>query len=644
MRVAIGFAALCAIAVIVGSAALVVAKEDQPQLALNVEGVPGYVYYNRPYDITVEYTNLGGDVSGPVELLVQLPETFALAENIEDPTRHGERLVWTLDGLDKGESGSVRFAVQGTLPEDLTNAVYDLPGYEGHTAFVEGFQLGVNLKADGVSAEKLAIADTGATPVSTIEVTKACDPVNDPGSFAFVVDDGTIEQQFAAVSCGGGNILPLAPGTYTLSEVGSGGTDITDYEISFSGDCSDNGNESATFVIPATAPVQLQCTVTNANLNAPSTGTIIVHKDCDPNDNADGEFEITLFDDDNDAVDSETVGCNENATFNNLLITDGPFDAEETETEDGFVETGNDCDNINPGSPTAPPACTIENTEVDEEGTIIIEKDVDPEPDSTDFSFSDNIPGCSIGTLSDDGAGGLANSVTCSGVTPGNYQVSENASGYILVDIDCDDPDGGTTTNGSTASINLDDGETILCVFHNVPPSDGSITISKETNPDTDDVFFDFDGELGDFDLEDDDFVTFINLDPGAYDVTENEPSGWNLVDIVCSNADVTYSGDTVTIDLDPGEHVSCEFVNQKVTVPVATPTKTPVIVIPAATATPTKTAVPPVVGPVRPPSAGDGGLLADDGLSWAFGVLSIVAAGGTAWVFIQRRIRRSGR
>jgi hypothetical protein len=122
--------------------------------------------------------------------------------------------------------------------------------------------------------------------------------------------------------------------------------------------------------------------------------------------------------------------------------------------------------------------------------------------------------------------------------------------------------------------------------------------------------------------------------------ITENVPSGWFLDDIICSSGDVAYGGTSVTIYLDEGEHVSCEFVNDDVTIAIPTPTK-PVVIAPTATPTKTPTGS---VSPVQPPSAGDGGLLGDDsGLPWVAGVLSIVAASAAAWLLLQRMLRRSG-
>ena len=161
MRLITTLVLVLAVMAIVGSAAVVLTKDASPRLAVSVDGVPGYLYYGRAYEITIHYENLGGALEGPVELTAQLPETFALAERIDDAARHGELLRWTLDGLESRESGSVRFTVQGTLPDDLTAAVYDLPGYEGHTAFVEGFDLDVRLTAGSSTASALAIADTG---------------------------------------------------------------------------------------------------------------------------------------------------------------------------------------------------------------------------------------------------------------------------------------------------------------------------------------------------------------------------------------------------------------------------------------------------------------------------------------------------
>ena len=87
--------------------------------------------------------------------------------------------------------------------------------------------------------------------------------------------------------------------------------------------------------------------------------------------------------------------------------------------------------------------CTFTNTA---RGSITIVKDVNPEPDTTDFSYLDNIPGCTVGPLDDDGVdtglgGDILNTVTCTNVTPGAYSVTENspAPTHDLTALSCDD-------------------------------------------------------------------------------------------------------------------------------------------------------------------------------------------------------------
>jgi hypothetical protein len=219
----------------------------------------------------------------------------------------------------------------------------------------------------------------------------------------------------------------------------------------------------------------------------------------------------------------------------------------------------------------------VHNTlsEEPETGTIVIEKDVNPEPDRTDFDFSDTIPSCSIGTLDDDGSAAnpssTPNSVTCSDVPAGQYQVTEaGEAGYQLVSIACSTSDASDTTTTSLsnrrATIDLDPGETVRCVFTNQPVEPkGSITIVKDTNPETTAVLFDFDSaDFGDFDLLDDGSKTFSGLSPDDYLFRANEPAGWRLVDVDCDSAGVSISlaTNTLVVHLDAGENVTCVFTN----------------------------------------------------------------------------------
>jgi hypothetical protein len=265
-----------ALAAIVASAGSVVMKDYPARLAVDVEGVPGYVYYDRSYDITVEYANLGGPVSGPVELAVELPATFALADRIGDPAKHGERLVWILDGLDTGERGSVTFALQGTLPADLTEAVYDLPGYAGHTAFVEGFELAVTLTAGSETASTLAVADTGEpTPNLTFE--KVCATGDTGTGFVVNITDGGAINATVELDCGETEGIILPPSApFNLSETQPDGY----LPPVFGGDCA-----GGTVII---LTGQETCTVTNLRIP-----TLTINKTCVGDDGGTFNFELT---------------------------------------------------------------------------------------------------------------------------------------------------------------------------------------------------------------------------------------------------------------------------------------------------------------------------------------------------------------
>jgi hypothetical protein len=123
-----------------------------------------------------------------------------------------------------------------------------------------------------------------------------------------------------------------------------------------------------------------------------------------------------------------------------------------------------------------------ENTPVGDLATIVVQLEVDPAPDAQDFVFTDTIPGCNIGTLDDDNNGSRPNSATCAAPI-GSYSVSQAVvSGYGL-DVDCSDPDGGTSVTGNSASIDLDAAETVTCVFENQRQGDDGTPLLPTAAP-----------------------------------------------------------------------------------------------------------------------------------------------------------------
>jgi hypothetical protein len=370
------------------------------------------------------------------------------------------------------------------------------------------------------------------------------------------------------------------------------------------------GDEDASFTLSITAPGNQPCEDTSFGLNDGSSAT------------------------DSETFSGCTVGVDYTVTETNVPSGWELDDITCSENGDVDFEESGSSVIITLNEDDAEATCTFTNLREVGSGSIIITKDVDPEPDGTDFSFGDDIPGCTIGTLDDDLASGTPDSVTCTGVPPGDYVVTESSStSYLLFDISCTDPDGQTSTSGSSAFIDLDAGETVHCVFKNhataAPPTGtgtGSITITKETYPKTSDFEFVFDSPFGPFELEDDESRTFTGLASGIYVIEERGVNGWLLANVICNDSNSNRSGHSAFIELDPGQHVTCKFINESAkTAPIDRKTPTPK----------------PTPAIISPPSTGDGGLAAN-GVPWVVGVLAVVAISSAAWVFFQKLVARS--
>ena len=153
-------------------------------------------------------------------------------------------------------------------------------------------------------------------------------------------------------------------------------------------------------------------------------------------------------------------------------------------------------------------------------------------------------------------------------VTPGVYAVTEGAppAGWDFVGVACVDPDGGTTTSGATANIDVDAGETVTCTYTN--RKRGRVVVQKSAVGG--DGTFSYTGGLGSFTITTSGGTgsqVFDNVVPGLYAVTEGAPpAGWDFVGVVCVDPDggTTTSGATANVDVDPGETVTCTYTNRK--------------------------------------------------------------------------------
>lgn len=127
-----------------------------------------------------------------------------------------------------------------------------------------------------------------------------------------------------------------------------------------------------------------------------------------------------------------------------------------------------------------------------------------------------------------------------------------------------------------TVSATVVSGETTTCTFFNAVDR-ASLTVVKEALPESDQDF-DFsitELEAG-FSLDDDgneenelaSMRTFSGLMPGTYTVSEQMVEGWQLSGLSCTSSQVslkTLLDETVTVTLQPGEHVTCTYTNTPV-------------------------------------------------------------------------------
>ena len=310
-----------------------------------------------------------------------------------------------------------------------------------------------------------------------------------------------------------------------------------------------------------------------------TNGTVRIIKDAVPNDPQDFSFSssdwgaFTLDDDDDGTLSN---------TFTQTGVEPGSYTVTEGADPAGWNLSSIVCDDPDGGSttdvgtrtatidvdPLETVTCTFVNTQTPTEGgTIVITKNAVPD-DPQDFAFTGDLNF----TLDDDGGTDATHSnvFTAEGVDPASYTVTETVpSGWDLTDLACTDPSGGTTVDvgTATATIDLAEGETVSCTFENT--KQGSITIEKTTDP-ADSGSFSFEGDegVGDFNLAGGESETFDDLEPGTYDVLEVVPVGWNLTGIVCDDSDggtsVSLATATASIDLDPGQDITCTFNNAR--------------------------------------------------------------------------------
>lgn len=174
---------------------------------------------------------------------------------------------------------------------------------------------------------------------------------------------------------------------------------------------------------------------------------------------------------------------------------------------------------------------------------------------------------------------------------PGSYAVTETVpSVWDLANATCVGGPfggGGAYTNGGALTLNF--GDHVTCTFHNVKKR-GRITVDKVTAPSGDGQQFNFTVSGGPdavnevFQLADATAPhTTQSLRPGAYSISEDAQTGWDLSGVTCTGGQFGGGGTYLnggTINTDWGDVINCTFTNikrgsltvDKVTAPVGDP------------------------------------------------------------------------
>lgn len=225
-------------------------------------------------------------------------------------------------------------------------------------------------------------------------------------------------------------------------------------------------------------------------------------------------------------------------------------------------------------------------------GTIVIKKDAIPDG-ATAFSYTSSITGNPSFQLTDNGT--ASNTRTMPGIKAGSYTVTESAlpAGWTLSNLSCVDSvsTGGTasTVSGSTATINLDAGETVTCTYVN--SQSATLTVQKSALGGGTSFPFSISGATTQsFALNPPAnggsiSQTFTNI-PANTNLTISElvagfPSNFSLYDVSCTNTGgsggtptgmnlvgasasipANRIGGSVTGQLAPGANVTCTFTN----------------------------------------------------------------------------------
>lgn len=342
-----------------------------------------------------------------------------------------------------------------------------------------------------------------------------------PSSFSLDDDaDGTLSntQTFTSV----------APGTYTVTETGVTGFDLTNLT------CDDNNStvSGAVATINLESGETVTCTYTNTQ-----RGKIIVEKQTIPSsDSTSFDFTSTTL-----SPSSFDLSHGEQEVFENLVP--GIFDVAETVNSNYLTSSScSDGSSINAISVQAGETVICIFTNTLKQGGITIIKNTFPTNSLESFEF-DPSWGSNFTLIGNNASESFS-------LVPDTYTVSEVnlPSGWDLTNVDC--TGGQTSINGNEATIVLALNDSVVCVFTNTQK--GILKVNKTTNPTGDTTQFSItasgSGTItgGGSGIVTHDTDHEFEVTPGIYTVDETVPNGWVLISNSCDNV-VVSAGATET-------------------------------------------------------------------------------------------------
>jgi hypothetical protein len=416
--------------------------------------------------------------------------------------------------------------------------------------------------------------------VGNITINKHVEPdLDTTASFPFGGDFGTFNLDVVNGDEANITFSDVSPGSYNVFEdLGSLSASFTLASIV----CDDPSLDSTVDLATGDAFIELSsgedvsCSFTNVE-SPVENGTIVIVKHSLPHDPQ--EFEFT-----SDVPGFANFSLSDTGDTHTITMTDiapGNYTVTEAALPDGWHLDGLLC--VDPDGESIPSTTTITDTatiDLDSgevvtctfrnglDATISVMKQTNPTGSVEQFDFSGDLDEF---TLSD------GETIVFGGLDQDEgdeYAVSETnlPDGWLLQEISCEDPSGGTAIDLGTGTVTLeiDHGDNISCTFINSAP--GTLIIYKDSAS-VDAIPFLFTDGFDEFIVTQGNPFVFTDLAPSVMTITEFVNAEWVLEGIVCNDPDgetvVDLESHTVFADVDAGETVECTFYNTYSEMPI---------------------------------------------------------------------------